>query len=471
MIPIPDVRKRPIGVFGLGVSGIATCEALAASGAMVYAWDENVAAREKTSDTEYRAEHPKAWPWAKLASLVVSPGVPLTHPKPHAIVRKARAEKVEIIGDTELFARAVNAMPDRERPRVVAITGSNGKSTTTALIGHILKEAGEDVFVGGNIGAAVLSLPPPDRHCVYALELSSFQLDLTDTLRADAAVFLNLSPDHIERHGSVDGYLAAKARIFRNQREEDAAIIGVDDAYGEALCTRLTAARRQRVIPVSAEATLGRGVYVLDGAIFTNLDGKAAKAGDAAAARALPGAHNHQNIAAAVAACRHLGVAPALAMKAAEKFQGLPHRLEEVARIGKAILVNDSKATNAAAAARALAAFDDIYWIAGGRAKEGGVSSLAPAALAPVRKAYLIGEAAAEFEATLKDEVECAPCDDLEKAVRAALADALASDAPAPVILLSPACASYDQYKDFNARGEHFRTLAGALQVEEGEAA
>ncbi len=470
MIIVPDMKSKSVGVFGLGVSGIATCEALVASGASVYSFDEKLEAREKTKNTEYRAEHPKDWPWKELSALVVSPGVPLTHPKPHPIVKKARLEKVPVIGDAELFARAVNALPERERPRIAAVTGSNGKSTTTALIGHMLREAGEEAHVGGNIGEAIMSLPPPDRHGIYVLELSSFQLDLTHSLRANAAVFLNLSPDHIERHGSMEGYFAAKSRIFRNQTAEDLAIVGVDDSWGERLCTELTAAGRAQIAPVSASATLGRGVYALNGAVYFNFDGKTTKAGDLANARALRGAHNHQNAAAALAAALHFGAAPAIAMKAAMSFSSLAHRMEEITRMGKVLFVNDSKATNADAAARALAAFDDVYWIAGGKAKEGGLDAL-DGKLGAVRKAYLIGEAADLFTEQLKGKTRTKKCAALKKAVAAAYKDAAASDAPAPVVLLSPAAASYDQFRNFEDRGDQFRTLVGDLQAENGAAA
>jgi UDP-N-acetylmuramoylalanine--D-glutamate ligase len=470
MILVPDMKKKNVGVFGLGLSGIATCESLVASGASVYSFDEKADAREKTMDTEYRAEHPKNWPWGELESVVVSPGVPLTHPKPHPIVKKARMEKVPVIGDTELFARAINAMPERERPRIAAITGSNGKSTATALIGHMLREGGEDVHVGGNIGEAVMSLPAPDRHAIYVLELSSFQLDLTHSLRANAAVFLNLTPDHIERHGNVEGYFAAKSRIFRNQTNQDIAVVGVDDDWGERLCTELTAAGRAKVIPVSAGAALGRGVYALDGALYYNLDGKTTKAGDLSNARSLKGVHNQQNAAAALAVAQYFGASPAIAMKAAGSFVSLPHRMEEVTRIGKTVFVNDSKATNADAAARALAAFDDVYWIVGGKAKEGGLSAL-KGKLANVRKAYLIGDAADAFSEELKGGTATKKSNTLKRAVADAYRDAAASDAPAPTVLLSPACASYDQFKNFEDRGDQFKSLAGDLQTASGEAA
>ncbi len=470
MILIPDVKRKNYGVFGLGLSGLATCEALAASGARVYSFDENREARDKTAQTEYRCEHPKNWPWKEMEALVVSPGVPLTHPKPHAIVRKARQENVPVIGDTELFARALNATEPHARPRVIGVTGSNGKSTTAALIGHVLKQAGEDVYVGGNIGEAVLSLPAFDKDAIYVLELSSFQLDLTYSLRLNAAAFLNLSPDHIDRHGDVDGYLKAKRRIFLNQTADGLAVVGVDDDYAQGVCTELMARNAVEVRPVSAGSALGRGVYALDGEIYCNFDGKTLLAGDLARARSLRGRHNHQNAAAAVAVCERFGVSPVLAVKAARRFEGLAHRLEEVGRIGKVLFVNDSKATNAEAASRALSAFSDIYWIAGGKPKEGGVESLR-SMMGRVRGAYLIGEAAEVFEEQLKGAVACVQCGDLEKAVAAASADAAASDAANPVVLLSPACASYDQFENFARRGNAFRALVSDLASTNGEAA
>lgn len=444
-----------------------------ASGAQVFSFDENAKAREKTADTEYRCEHPKEWPWKELAAVVVSPGVPLSHPKPHAIVRKAHQEKVPVFGDTELFARAVNAMADHARPRLIGVTGTNGKSTTTALIGHILKEAGVDVYVGGNIGEAVLSLPEPQSGSVYVLELSSYQLDLTHSLRLDAAVFLNLAPDHLDRHGSMDNYLGSKMRIFLNQQPGDLAVVGVDDDYGEAACTELTARHVAEIVPVSAHGTLGRGFYALDGKLFYNLDGKTTEAGALAGVRALAGPHNHQNIAAAVAVASRFGASPAVAVKTAERFEGLRHRLEEVGRLGKVTFINDSKATNIAAAARALSAYRDVYWIAGGRAKEDTVAELA-GLMDRVRKAYFIGEAAPVFEEDLGGDVESVMCEDLKGAVSAAAADAQKGDAKAPVVLLSPACASHDQFKNFEARGDAFRDAVISLEpsaIENGAAA
>lgn len=470
MILVPGAAKKKFGVYGLGATGVSVAEALIASGAEVHAFDESAAAREKTANTEYRAEHPKDWPWRELASVVLSPGIPLTHPKPHAIVRKARAEGVEVVGDIELFARAVGVIAPPARPKVVAITGSNGKSTTTALLGRILKEAGVSVAVGGNIGRPALALPAPEAGLVYALELSSFQLDLVETLRADIAVLLNLSADHLDRHGDMAGYVRAKKRIFRNQTAEDWAIVGVDDAWSQEICAELSVASPARVAPISAAGALGRGVFALSGRLFYNLDGKTGEAGDISHVPTLKGAHNWQNAAAALAAAMALGVPPALAVRLMERYEGLPHRMEIVGRVGPALFVNDSKATNADAAAKALSAYEDVFWIAGGRAKEGGVASLRPL-MKRVRAAYLIGEAAKDFEGQLAGAVPCVQCGDLKAAVARAGRDAATSGAGAPVVLLSPACASYDQFRNFEERGEAFRRLVEAAQRSDGAAA
>ncbi|MDZ7628216.1 MAG: UDP-N-acetylmuramoyl-L-alanine--D-glutamate ligase [Parvularculaceae bacterium] len=471
MIVVPGIERKKIGVYGLGATGLATCEALVASGAEVFSWDEKEEARAKTANSRYRAEHPKTWPWSELRSLALSPGVPLTHPKPHPIVRKAHQAGVEIIGDTEFFARAVNALDPALRPRVVAITGSNGKSTTTALIGHLLKETGRDAIIGGNIGKPILSLPELARPRIYVLELSSFQLDLAKSLRANTAILLNISPDHLDRHGDMAGYIAAKKRIFLNQTREDAAIIGVDDVWSQGVCAALMASGARRVVtPISAEGALGRGVYALTAKLYFSLPEKSGEAGDISAIAALRGQHNWQNAAAALAAAISEGVAPNVAVRAMERFPGLPHRMEIVARKGGVTFVNDSKATNADATSRALKSYTDIFWIAGGKPKEGSLDSLR--ALMPrVRGAYLIGEAAREFETQLSGAVACVQCGDLASAVHRAAHDAQASGLAAPVVLLSPACASYDQFRNFEERGDVFRKLAGQVEIANGAAA
>jgi UDP-N-acetylmuramoylalanine--D-glutamate ligase len=467
MITIPNMTRRKIGVFGLGLTGIATCESLVASGAEVFAFDENAQARAKTENTRYAAEHPKNWPWRDLSALVVSPGVPLTHPEPHVMVRKARKERVEVIGDIELFARAVNACAPSDRPRVIAITGSNGKSTTTALIGHILKDLGKTVQVGGNIGLPALSLTDFAPGSTYVLELSSFQLDLVSTLRANTSIVLNFSPDHIDRHGDMAGYVAAKRRIFLNQTKDDLAIVGVDDVDAQSVCAALSADAARRVTPISSEGALGKGVFALAGKLFYALAEKNGEAGDISRIATLQGSHNWQNACAALAAAMEEGIAPSVAVKAMERYPGLPHRMEVVAKKGDALFVNDSKATNADAAMRALKSYERIYWIAGGKAKEGGVASLRPF-MNRVARCYLIGDAAKQFETQLSGAVDCVQCGDLQTAVSRAAADAAERGG---VVLLSPACASYDQFRNFEERGDVFRKLAQSISISNGAAA
>lgn len=470
MILIPGIEKKKIGVYGLGATGLATCEALSAAGAEVYCWDDKEEARAKTGNTRYAAEHPKLWPWAELRSLALSPGVPLTHPAPHPVVRKAHQAGVEIIGDIEFFARAVNALPPKERPRVIAVTGSNGKSTTTALIGHMLKECGRDAIIGGNIGKPVLLLPPIESFRTYVLELSSFQLDLAKTLRANAAVLLNLSPDHIDRHGDMGGYAAAKRRVFLNQTADDTAIIGVDDHWSQGICAKLLSENVQRVTPISSEGALGRGVFALNARLYYSLGDRSGEAGDISQISSLRGQHNWQNAAAALAVAIAEGVAPNIATNAMDRFPGLPHRMEIVAKKGAITFINDSKATNADAASRALKSYQDIFWIAGGKAKEGGVASLRPL-MDRVRAVYLIGEAARDFEGQLAGAAPCFQCGDMPTALARAARDAASSGLASPVVMLSPACASYDQFRNFEERGEVFRKLANQFDARNGEAA
>ena len=470
MINIPDINGKSFGVYGLGATGLASAKALVASGAEVYSWDEQTKAREATKNTQYRAEDPDQWPWDKLSGLVLSPGVPFTHPEPHKIVKRAKESSVEIISDLELFAWATNALPEASKPKIITVTGSNGKSTTTSLIAHILRETGHRVFEGGNIGQAVLSLPPIEENTAYVLELSSYQLDLIKTLHADISVFLNISPDHLDRHGGMDGYVSAKRRIFRNQGQADIAVIGVDDAISQSVCTDLTAQRRVKVIPVSAQGTLGHGVFALGDTLFYNFDTKTTKAGVLKDVPALKGRHNQQNAAAALAVTTHLGVSPPVAVLAMQRFKGLPHRMEKTAQIGKVLFINDSKATNVDAVAQALDAFEDIFWLAGGRAKEGGIIGLGKN-LKHVRQAYFFGEAGPQFSEELGDQVASKICARMQEAIQAAYEDAINSDAKNPVVLLSPAATSFDQFKDFEERGDVFRHSVESLSSKGGQAA
>ena len=462
MIPITEYAGRDVAVFGLGRTGLSAAKALAAGGARVHAWDDNEKTREKAEAAGVTLSDINKRDWQTFAALVLSPGVPYKFPQPHRIVRMAEMTGVPVVGDMELFARAVQALPERGRPKVVGITGTNGKSTTTALIGHILKQAGRDARVGGNIGKGVLDMAPLNANSVYVLELSSYQLDLVKSLHCDVGVFLNLSPDHLDRHGGIDGYVAAKKRLFLNQTPKDYAIVGVDDLQSQALSMTLSAKADARVIQVSSGYALGRGISAVRGKLYDSLLGKAMPVGDLSDAQALPGRHNHQNAAAAYAACRVLGVEPNTIIEAIKSFPGLPHRLEMIAKVDGVQFVNDSKATNAQAAEQALKAFPRVYWIAGGQAKFDGIDELAP--LFPrVAKAYLIGEAQDKFTESLKGKAPSVKCGTLERAVEDALRDARQAEEPNPIILLSPACASFDQFKDFEARGEAFRQIVESL--------
>jgi len=452
-------------VFGLGRTGLTAARSLAAGGARPVLWDDNTESVKAAREQGFDVEDLSAADWSGFAALILSPGVPLTHPEPHWAVRVAREAGVDIIGDVELFARAVNAAPAHKRPKVVAITGTNGKSTTTALVTHVLNHAGRDARAGGNIGQGVLGLDDMHGGAVYVLELSSYQLDLTSSLKADAAVLLNISPDHLERHGGMEGYAAAKRRVFLNQTKGDTAVVGVDDPWCQRICTELVAANHRTIAPISAGRAMGRGVYALSGILYDGTADRVVEVADLSRAQSLLGRHNWQNAAAAYAVARSLGVPWEVVVDGLMSFPGLAHRMETVAQTGGVRFVNDSKATNAEAARQSMAAFPRVHWIAGGRPKSGGIESLAD--LFPrVARAYLIGEAAPEFARALDGKVDHVISGDMESAVAAAGADAAADAARSggeAVVLLSPACASFDQFPDFEARGEAFRAAVQAL--------
>ena len=463
MIPVRGFEGKKVAVFGLARTGLAAARSLRAGGAEVVVWDENVAARDAAQGEGLVLEDLRSADWLKLSALVLSPGVPLTHPKPHWTVEKARSADVEIMGDIELFARTVAAAPPHKRPKIVAITGTNGKSTTTALIGHVCSQAGRDVRVGGNIGVGVLGLEDMHGGAVYVLELSSYQLDLTSSLKPDVAIIINISPDHLERHGDMEGYVAAKRRILLNQGKGDTAIVGVDDPWSAHIVTEITAANRRTIVPISARRSMGRGVYALQGMLYDATGERVTEVADLTRAVSLPGRHNWQNATAAYAAARALGITEQVAAHGLMTFPGLAHRMETVGAIGRVRFVNDSKATNADAARQALSSYPKVYWIAGGQPKAGGIDSLADL-FGGVVKAYLVGEAEDAFAATLDRQVPYARCGTVEAAVRAAFQDAKAAGEDA-IVLLSPACASFDQFTDFEDRGEAFRASVHDLTV------
>ncbi len=460
MIPLSYAKDARYAVLGLARSGLAAARALKESGAEVLAWDDNPAARQKAADAGLAARRLDALDWRGIEGLVLSPGIPHSFPEPHPVAAAAKAAGVALIGDIELLARA------NRRARYVGITGTNGKSTTTALIGHILERAGRTVAVGGNLGTAVLSLPNLDSEGIYVLELSSYQLELLHSLVCDVALLLNITPDHLDRHGGFGGYLAAKARIFRGQSAGQTAIVGVDEAAGAGLADSLEAEGKSRVVRISVERRLAGGLYLDEGWLVDDSDGRALRLLRPERFPRLPGRHNLQNIAAAYAACSALGLTQQAILAGLESFPGLAHRQELVAEIGGVRFVNDSKATNAEAAAKALSSYETIYWILGGRPKEGGIAGLGDY-FPRVRRAFLIGEAQQDFARALAGRVTAECCGELATAVRSAAKAARADAARRPVVLLSPACASFDQFPDFEVRGEAFRAAVKALAEEQ----
>jgi UDP-N-acetylmuramoylalanine--D-glutamate ligase len=461
MIPARTFEGQRVAVFGLARSGLAAARSLKAGGAEVAAWDEAKPARDAAAAEGFALVDLASADWSAFAALVLSPGVPLTHPEPHWTVKKAKESGVEIIGDIEIFARTVNAAPSHRRPKVVAITGTNGKSTTTALLGHMLTAAGRDARIGGNIGLGVLGLDDMHGGAVYVFELSSYQLDLTSSLKPDVAVLINITPDHLDRHGDMEGYVDAKRRVLLNQTAGDTAVIGVDDAWCQRICTEITAANKRTIWPISARRAMGRGVYALQGVLYDATGERVIEVADLLRARSLPGRHNWQNAAAAYAAARALGLSVEDAATGLVTFPGLVHRMETVGEIDGVRFVNDSKATNADAARQAMSAYPSFYWIAGGRPKAGGIDPLED--LYPrIAKAYLVGEAASEFARSLEGKAPYRLSHTIDAAVAEAFADARAAGEPA-IVLLSPACASFDQFPDFEVRGDAFRSAVHGL--------
>ncbi|MCT7375011.1 UDP-N-acetylmuramoyl-L-alanine--D-glutamate ligase [Chelativorans salis] len=457
MIPVSTFAGKTVAVFGLGGSGIATARALIAGGASVLAWDDNPESVARAGEEGVETQDLRAANWKDFDALVLAPGVPLTHPRPHWSVELARAAGVEIIGDIELFARERRARAP-EAP-FIAVTGTNGKSTTTALIAHVLKAAGRDVQMGGNIGRAVMTLEPPAAGRHYVVECSSYQIDLAPTLDPSAGILLNLSPDHLDRHGTIDDYAAIKERLVAGS---DTAIVGMDDAYCRAVAARLDEAGR-KVMRISVTQTLEEGFFARDAEVMrAEGGGRTERLFMLQGVGSLRGRHNAQNALAALAACLSCGLTIEEIRAGFESFPGLAHRMEQVGRFKHVLFINDSKATNADAAARALSSFPRIYWIAGGLPKESGIGSLRPF-FGRIAKAYLVGEAAPAFAATLGEATEYEISGTIAAAVEHAARDAAGDPAGEVVVLLSPACASFDQFRNFEVRGEAFRQAVLSL--------
>lgn len=420
--------EKRFAVLGLARSGLATVRALAAAGGYVVAWDSDAAARERAEAVDGVIVHdPALLDLTGAAGLVMSPGVPLnTHP----LADQARRAGVPIIGDIELFAQARADLPPH---KVVGITGTNGKSTTTALVHHILKTAGIPTLMGGNIGLPILEQEPLPAGGVYVLELSSYQIDLTQSLDCDVAVLLNITPDHLDRYDGFEAYAASKARLFAMQSADHAAVIGIGDEASANIANGLSG-RSDRLMTLA-----GAGI-------------------DQSAWPSLQGPHNAQNALAAIAVAKALGVSETDIEAGLASFTGLPHRMERVATVDGVAYVNDSKATNPDSVAPALAAFERVHWIVGGKAKSDDLDACRPA-FGHVVRAYTIGEAGPRFAAILKDAMPVDEAGTLAAAVRAAAANAK----PGETVLLSPACASFDQFRDYEERGAAFRAAVDAL--------
>ncbi|SNS35454.1 UDP-N-acetylmuramoylalanine--D-glutamate ligase [[Luteovulum] sphaeroides subsp. megalophilum] len=464
MIPVRGLEGRKVAVLGLGRSGLATARALEAGGAEPLLWDDSPEARAKAEGQGFTVtDLIRERAFEGVALLVTSPGIPHLYPAPNPVIARAMAAGVPVDNDIGLFFRSF-ATRDwdafDQMPRVVCVTGSNGKSTTTALIHHILSEAGRPTQMAGNIGRGVLDLDPARDGEVVVLELSSYQTDLARALTPDVAVFTNLSPDHLDRHGGMGGYFAAKRRLFA-EGGPDRAVIGVDEPEGLYLAGQLSVAPEDdRVIRISAGQKLERfgwSVFARKGFLAEWRKGRQMASIDLRAMPGLPGAHNHQNACAAYAACRTLGLAPRQIEAALASFAGLPHRSQTVGEKGGVRFVNDSKATNVDSAAKALQAFPKIRWIAGGLGKDGGIVALQPH-LGSVVKAYLIGHSARDFALQI-GATDHEICETMERAVARAAEEAQ----PGEVVLLAPAAASFDQYPNFEKRGEDFMEKVKAL--------
>jgi UDP-N-acetylmuramoylalanine--D-glutamate ligase len=437
MVIIPNIEGQTFAVLGLGKSGLATAASLRASKAEAVLWDDNPKARVEAEQAGYKTADPMQMNISRLKALILSPGVPHSFPKPHPLVEKCRAAGIEIIGDIELLFRA---QPDAA---FAGITGTNGKSTTTALIGHILKTAGRKVQTGGNLGLPALSLAPLGKDGIYVLELSSYQLELIAHNPLRIAVLLNITPDHLDRHGGMQGYIDAKARIFNLAPGPRILVMGTGEPESRALILQ---AKKQSHIKIEEIEKCGLETMI-----------------EPSALPALPGKHNWQNACAAFLACRALGLSNEQIAEGLKNFPGLAHRQQVIAEIDGVRFINDSKATNADAAGKALACYENIYWILGGKPKEGGLRGLE--SFTPrIRHAFLIGEASDDFAAWCDGKLAYTLCGTLDAAVQQAAQMARRDRLPEAVVLLSPACASFDQFTNFEERGRAFGAYVDALR-------
>jgi len=454
VIDLGFLTGKTVAVLGLGKSGMSTARALSAAGATVLAWDDGRPDAAAALDGVTAADLREA-DLAQAAMLVLSPGIPRCNPAPHLVVARAHEAGCPIVSDIDLLGQA------QPNARFLGITGTNGKSTTTALVGHILTKTGPPTQIGGNLGIPALSLKPLDADGWYVLELSSYQLETVSAVEWDISLLINVAPDHLDRYADMDGYVDTKRRIFSRQPSGGTAIVGIDDEWSRATYERLSAQGDRRVIPISAETAIAGGVFVRGGLLIDATEGAERTVLDLRGVPTLPGRHNWQNAAAAYAAALCVGIAPDTIAESMRTFPGLRHRQEFVGSISSLRFVNDSKATNPDAAARALSCYDRVYWIAGGQPKQGGLDVLTPH-LARVAHAFLIGEASDMLSDFLEGKAASTRCGEIGPAVEAAVRQAN-EDGGGGVVLLSPACASWDQFANFEARGDAFVAAVRAM--------
>jgi len=458
MILFPNIQGQKYAVLGLGKSGLATAASLRASKADVIVWDDKEESRIEAEKAGYIVADLMKADLIGYKALVLAPGIPLTHPKPHPVVLRCHTAKVPVIGDIELLFRACPTAT------YVGITGTNGKSTTTALIGHILKKAGRKVQVGGNLGTAVLSLQPLGGDGIYVLELSSYQLDLIQQNLIRVAVLLNITPDHLDRHGDMNGYIAAKKRII-SKANPQTLILGTDEPETKAILQQIKKEKHLLIEEISVEHPVQSGIETAGSIMVAHRLTGSKNIIDMATLPSLPGKHNWQNACAAFAATRALGLMFDQIEQGLKTFPGLDHRQQLIAEIKGVRFINDSKATNADAASKALACYDDIYWIIGGKAKEGGLNGL-ESFVPRLRHAFLIGVASDEFAQWCdQNKVPCTASKTLDVATKQAANMAWKQKKPGSVVLLSPACASFDQFANFEERGNQFAEQVRQLET------
>jgi UDP-N-acetylmuramoylalanine--D-glutamate ligase len=440
-------KDQKIVVLGLGRSGLSVSQSLLKAGAHVLAWDDQEKARKIAYDQGIPLANLDVLEWKDIDQLVLSPGIPHRYPAPHPLISKALSVGLHPISDLEVLYHS------QPHARYIGITGSNGKSTTTSLIGHILKKSGNLVEVGGNIGIPAMDLNPLGKDGIYVLEVSSYQLEISPTLHFNLSILLNITPDHLERHGGMNGYIEAKKLIYKNATPQDTLVISVDDEHCLKIYEALRASGQTRLLPISVNKILSDGIYVNDGILYEN----SSPLLDLKQFENLRGQHNWQNIAAAYGALRSMGLGPDTISHGIASFPGLAHRQQVVAHHKNVQFINDSKATNAEAVAKVFEAYQDvpIYWLLGGRPKAGGITTLKPH-FSKIKHAFLLGEATPTFLPTLEGIIPYTLCNTLEEAVKQASSLAFSDEEERVIVLLAPACASFDQFTDFEARGEAF---------------